>query len=490
MSGKNLWVVLAAFILAVLVVAGYFILFGEREAAPVFSSESPMPSPTLSSTASPTPTATPKPPPEFRVLEASRQAYLTGVDFFEQQEYAQAKASFMKVNPEDTENYAAAQEKLAQCNRAILEDSLLKAREAMDKTHYIKAQTILSDALKELPDNPELTVALNEAEDILNNPVLYEGPIYHVFFHSLIVYPELCFTGDAMTQGYNAWMTTVYEFKLMIQEMYDRGYILVDLAKLFGKDESGKTVVNPLYLSKGKIPLVISIDDVSYYEYMKDDGFAKRLVLDEKGEVATLVETPEGEEIITRDGDVMPILDDFVKENPDFSLNNAKGTLALTGYEGMLGYNVRKVNPDWEKEAAEAKKIVEIMKANGWSFANHSYTHRSTFKDRTITLDYLSYDCRKWKEEIGSIVGETHIFISPFGAQFPDKDARLDYIIDQGFYVYCGVGSRAYYTNKGNYVFMERINLDGFKMTKSPKVLEPFFDVEKVYDPVRPPANY
>jgi hypothetical protein len=110
------------------------------------------------------------------------------------------KGKFYEGKP-STRKLARAQGEVAQCNRAILEDSLLKAREAMDKTHYIKAQTILSEALKELPDNPELTVALNEAEDILNNPVLYEGPIYHVFFHSLIVYPELCFTGDALTSG-------------------------------------------------------------------------------------------------------------------------------------------------------------------------------------------------------------------------------------------------------------------------------------------------
>ena len=34
----------------------------------------------------------------------------------------------------------------------------------------------------------------------------------------------------------------------------------------------------------------------------------------------------------------MPIVDDFVREHPDFSYRGDKGTIALTGYNGVLGY--------------------------------------------------------------------------------------------------------------------------------------------------------
>ena len=36
---------------------------------------------------------------------------------------------------------------------------------------------------------------------------------------------------------------------------------------------------------EGKIPFVLSQDDVSYYHYMDGDGCASKLVLDENGEV-------------------------------------------------------------------------------------------------------------------------------------------------------------------------------------------------------------
>ena len=71
---------------------------------------------------------------------------------------------------------------------------------------------------------------------------------------------------------------------------------------------------------------------------MKNDGFASKLVIDENGDVANEIITPEGTAVISRKADVMPILDDFVKEHPEFSFNGTKGIIALTGYEGALGY--------------------------------------------------------------------------------------------------------------------------------------------------------
>ena len=42
--------------------------------------------------------------------------------------------------------------------------------------------------------------------------------------------------------------------------------------------------------------------------------------------------------VVTGDYDVVPILDSFIKEHPDFSYHGRKGILAMTGYDGVLGY--------------------------------------------------------------------------------------------------------------------------------------------------------
>lgn len=431
------------------------------------------------------PVSTPDPQ---KILE-SKASFQKGLELYDLQSFKEARPFLEAVIKDDLENYDTAQGKLTECMNAIIGDYLLQGKNLIDNTFYLKAENLLDEGLKLYPQSQELKKLKEECHLSATTLLKYEGPVYHVFFHSLIVYPELCFTGDSMERGYNYWMTTAYEFKLMLEEMNQRGYTLIDLRDMFSTDASGNMIQNEILLPKGKKPLIISIDDVSYYKYMEKDGFAKRLVFDDKGNVATLVKTPEGNEIITRDGDVVPILDDFVQSNPDFSYNGAKGILALTGYEGILGYNTLHNNPDWEVEQAKVQPIVDTLKATGWGFANHSFTHRRTYSERTITLDYLKYDMNRWLKEVGSIVGPTNLYIAPFGASFKQDDPRFLTIVSKGFNVYCGVGSRAYFRIYDDNVFMERVDLDGYKMYHSPKILKDLFDVEKVYDPLRPPME-
>ena len=66
--------------------------------------------------------------------------------------------------------------------------------------------------------------------------VPYTGPVEHLFFHPLIVYPERAFDGDRMAAGYDDWFVTVPEFKSILSDLYTNGYILVDIRSLI--DES------------------------------------------------------------------------------------------------------------------------------------------------------------------------------------------------------------------------------------------------------------
>lgn len=369
---------------------------------------------------------------------------------------------------------------------ALRKDIISNIENLIENTHYKMANLLLDKALKDYPADKELLAVKDRAGSLEKQLVIYKGPVYHVFFHSLIVYPELCFTGDSMEQGYNDWMTTVREFKMMIQEMYDRGYTLVDLRDVFKTDSSGKMYKQDIYLPKGQKPLIISVDDMSYYKYMENDGFAKRLVLDQEGKLASLVKTPQGNETVSPDGDVVPILNNFADQYPDFSFNGAKGTLALTGYEGILGYRTNHDNSAWQTEKESVMPVIQKLKETGWAFASHSYTHRRTFSEGTVTLDFLKYDTKRWKDEVGSIVGETNLYISPFGATFKQSDDRMRYIVSQGFDVYCGVGPKPEYILYKDNAYMERIDLDGYKMFHKPECMKELFDASKVLDPVRP----
>jgi hypothetical protein len=70
---------------------------------------------------------------------------------------------------------------------------------------------------------------------------------------------------------------------------------------------------------------VLSVDDLNYYTYMRENGNVFRLVLDDKGEVAAYSRTSEGQGLVTRENEIVPILDDFVKLHPDFSWHGARG---------------------------------------------------------------------------------------------------------------------------------------------------------------------
>ncbi len=354
-------------------------------------------------------------------------------------------------------------------------DTTLEEARALSKSYfYDEALTLLSES-KYAQKEAVLTLK-QEIETAKAALVPYDGQYYHVFFHSLIIYPELAFDGDYKHEGYDMWMTTVSEFKAMLPQLYERDFILFPLDQVKADGE--------ILLPPGKKPLIISIDDVNYYEYMKGDGFADRLVINDEGNLACEVTTPSGEVIVTYDGDVMPILDEFVREHPDFSWRGAKGIVAVTGYEGVFGYRTVKLEgEEQEKAKAEALKITQKLLDTGWLLACHSYTHNDYFRDGGVEMEDLTYDTNRFKERIADLIHNTDIYISPFGYFLPEGDDRLQYMKNMGYNIFCPVSPamRTYETDEG-VLFSERLNLDRYNMrTKKDFINKTFFDVDSVY---------
>lgn len=311
----------------------------------------------------------------------------------------------------------------------------------------------------------------------------YGGKVYHIFFHSLILYPDLAFKSDTAA-GYDNWMTTRDEFKKILQRLYDSGFVLTDIEYI--REATAKKRL-PM-LPKGKKPLIISVDDVNYYEYMKGDGFADKLVVDKKGRVAASVITPEGKRITDYEGDVMPIIDGFAAKHPDFSFRGAKGIVAVTGFQGVFGYRITTLKGEPQKEAAErAREVANVLKKTGWRIACHSYSHTNTFRDGSITLEKLTSDTAKWEKLIAPVTGRTNIFIPPFGTQLPANDARFLYLVRQGYNIYCPVYKNMRSFQAGNCFISERLNFDGLTIRDYPsRIALNFFDPRGIADANRP----
>lgn len=203
--------------------------------------------------------------------------------------------------------------------------------------------------------------------------------ITHIFYHSLVVDPERGFAGnDSAAAGFKQWMTTVDEFNKITQAMYDNGYVLIDLHDMVTEttDENGTVhfTTNQIMLPEGKKPFVLSLDDLSYYHSYDGRGVASKIVLDENGKPTCEYIQADGT-TVTGAYDCIPLLDQFLEEHPDGAYHGARGTIALTGYNGILGYRTDiayktrenltadqqawlDAHPDfdYDKECEEAKK--------------------------------------------------------------------------------------------------------------------------------------
>lgn len=335
----------------------------------------------------------------------------------------------------------------------------------------------------------------------------------HVFFHSLVMDTSKAFDGDRKSSGYNSVMTTKEEFVKILDELYQRGYVLVRIHDIASEtaDENGNPVFTwgNILLPEGKKPLVMSQDDVCYYPYMEGDGFARRIVIGEDGKPTCEMVMEDGS-ISTGPYDLIPILEDFIEEHPDFSYKGARAIIAFTGYEGILGYRTASSysdSPSYESDREQAAKVAQCLKENGWELASHSWGHlwlgiSSEQGEPYLISDERFYtDTDKWENEVESLIGPTDILLYPNGNDVADwhpyteDNYRFQYLHSKGFRYFCNVdASKTSWIQKGNdYLRMARINLDGFRLYQdviqtdpAKKRLSDLLDAEKVFDTSRP----
>lgn len=340
--------------------------------------------------------------------------------------------------------------------------------------------------------------------------------ITHIFYHSLVVDPARGFAGnDSAAAGFKQWMTTVEEFNKITQNMYDNGYVLVDLHDLVNEttDENGNVrfTTNQIMLPEGKKPFVLSLDDLSYYHSYDGRGTASKMILDENGKPTCEYIQADGT-TVTGAYDCVPLLDQFLEEHPDAAYHGAKGTIALTGYNGILGYRTDiayktrenltadqqawlDAHPDfdWDKECAEAKKVAEGMIADGWKFASHTWGH---IRVGDASLENLKTDTEKWLNYVAPLIGGTDTIIFAHGQDLANwhdysmENEKFAYLKSQGFNFYCNVDSSQYFLQiRTNYVRQGRRNLDGYRLWNDVhgenNRTSDLFDASQILDPAR-----
>ncbi len=407
-----------------------------------------------------------------------------------------------KVIPADSSVAGLSSESEATVNEPSEEDpviSLLSKAEALASQYDYDGAINLLKSDANVAARDEITAAVASYETAKSTLVrINPQDVTHVFFHSLIMDNSKAFDGDKKQAGYNQMMTTKSEFLKIMQSMYDRGYVLVKLHDLAyeTKDENGnpKFTYGDIMLPEGKKAFVLSQDDVCYYEYMKGDGFASRIIIGEDGYPTCEMQMDDGS-VLVGDYDLVPILENFIKTHPGFSYKGARGILALTGYNGIFGYRTdeayKDTNPNYEEDRKQAAAVAQSLKDHGWELASHSWGHRNM---GAISMEHFKIDSDKWARNVGTLIGPTDTILFPFGSDigswtpYTDDNERFTYLKSLGFRYFCNVdASKATWMQMGTDYFRQaRRNLDGYRMYYYPDSLKDLFNVPDVFDPARP----
>ena len=389
-----------------------------------------------------------------------------------------------------------------------LEGVIAQAKLLADGYDYDGAINLLSSST--YASDESVTAAIDEYNATKETLVRADPrKVTHVFFHTLIMDTSKAFDGDSREKGYNQVMTTKDEFMKILQSMYERGFVLVrlhDVAyEVTAEDGSRHFQEGDIMLPEGKKPFVMSQDDVCYYEYMDGDGFASRMIIGEDGKPTNEMKMDDGS-VSVGSYDLVPLLDDFIKEHPDFSYRGAKACIAFTGYNGILGYRTdsayntdeyKAEHPDFnfEEERANATKVVQCLRDDGFEIASHSWGHRNM---GTISMDKFREDTDKWANEVETLTGPCDTILFPFGSDIGDwhpydtSSERFQYLYNKGFRYFCNVDSSQYFVQvRDNYLRMGRRNLDGYRLYQNlygggEDRTSDLFDSASVIDPQRP----
>lgn len=299
----------------------------------------------------------------------------------------------------------------------------------------------------------------------------YSGEIPHFFTHQIINDPEKAFS-KKLAKHYDKDCITHTELENFLNEMYKNGYALVDIYDVVGY-KNGEPYFKDVFLPMGKKPFLLSFDDMSYDSIGL--GLSDKIILDQNGEIASFTQsnTPQ----IEYNKEAFCIIENFIKNHPDFSINNARAIICPTGYDGILGYRINKDGYNREKDIENIKPLIEKLKSMNYRFASHTYGH---IQVTYVSDSQLARDCEKYHNEIESVIGKTDILSFPCG-NYISSGSKLDILNEYGFKIFFCVGD-AKTCQKNGSIFLKREVLDGHSLRCFRNEYLQFFDTKNVYD--------
>lgn len=367
---------------------------------------------------------------------------------------------------------------------------------AYDYNRAIEALNSIGD----LPSHPDIQAKISEYVNIQNSLEAHKDPslIPNLSFNLLIEDFERTKADNELKGLYNRNFVTTGEFRKILDALYSNGYVLVDFDSFTDSqtDASGSEVFMPkdIMLPAGKKPIMITETLVNYFNYMVDGnkdnvadaqgfGFANKLVL-QNGEIKAQYVDTSGQTVIG-DYDLVPILETFIKEHPDFSYQGARAIIAVTGYEGIFGYRITsdyistKGQDYVSQEIAGAKELVQALRDKGYTLACNTFRNLA-YGQKSVAE--INADLQSWTTQIVPVIGDVDVFVfvknSPISSY---TDAAFQQLYSSGFRYFVEEGTSTYAEVNTKYVRQKRFIVSGNTMAWKGTT---FTTPNMIFDPV------
>lgn len=334
--------------------------------------------------------------------------------------------------------------------------------QAILKTHNFKKDTCFNIA-----NNPNF-----QSQELYN----YDGEIFTLSFNTLMAFPEKALSdNNNLSASFDENKITTSEFKNILYELYKNNYVLISINQLI----DSKTLEQiPLKLPKNKKPILLVFDNVSYKSNYQNLGEIDKIIIDRNNNLATYTTKKSIQDRVAYDNEFILILENFIKQFPDFSFNGAKGVIFLTGEHGILGYNTNHKNASSKYESKRVCEVIKKLKSLGWQFGCNNYSYKL---DSNLNDMEFAKDLSLWNSEVSPLIGTTNLYAYPYGEN-DENSNKQELLITSGFKIFfkCGEPSSNQKISDTYHFYYYKIN--GKTLRENYQVLDNLFSCEKVYD--------
>ena len=301
--------------------------------------------------------------------------------------------------------------------------------------------------------------------------------IEHLTFNTLMAFPEKALSdSNNLSSIYDESKITVNEFKNILEELYKNNFVLVDIYDII--DITNNTIKQS-NLPKDKKPLILSFDNVSYKSNYQNLGEIDKLIIDRNNNLASYTTKKSIQDRVQYDNEFELILENFIKKHNDFSFNNARGIIFLTGENGVLGYNTNHKNASSKYEQKRVSEVIKKLKSLGWRFGSNNYSYKSISTKNDLEF---AKELSLWNQEIKSLIGDTNIFAFPYGEYSENNVSKLELLLTNGFKIFFTNSFENTITQSKDIFFMNRKEVNGNTLRNNSQQFENLFDCKKVYD--------